>query len=103
MLVHTHTAHVLPPDASQMPMAQAAIPIVPILLLPFIIVFFVVIFPLWLLALGVLGAALGVLRAGASLFHRGRPGVFDAPVASVRRAMHWVMTFGGYFAREKHS
>jgi hypothetical protein len=99
MLVHTHTVHVLPHDAAQIPVAQAALPIVPILLLPFILVFFVIVFPVWLLALGVLALALAALRAGAALFHRGRPGAFDAPIASVQRALQWVMTFGGYFAR----
>ena len=103
MLLHTHTVHVLPPDAPQMPVVQAALPIIPILFLPFILIFFVVVFPVWLVSLGVLGLALVILRGAAAVFHRGRPGVFDAPIASVRRALEWVKTFGGYFVRENNS
>ena len=101
MLLHTHAAQILPHDAPQIPMTQAALPIVPILLLPFILIFFVIVFPIWLLSLGVLGLSLLVLRAMAAVLHRGRPGALDAPIASVTRALTWVKTFGGYFAGGK--
>ena len=99
MLMHTHTVHVLPQDAPQMPMTQAAVPIIPILLAPFILIFFVIVFPVWLLSLGVLGLLLLVLRAAAAVLHRGKPGVLDTPIASVSRAFQWVKTFGGFIDR----
>jgi hypothetical protein len=82
--------------------AQAALPIIPILLFPFILVFFVLVFPLWLVSVAVLSVVLFALRGLAALAHRGKPGALDGPVAGVTRARRWVLTIGGLTDRYMH-
>lgn len=80
--------------------SQASLlPIVPILLLPFILVFFVVVVPLWGAALGVLGLVLLVMRACNGAAKRFGVHALEAPTKSVQRALHWVLTFGGFTER----
>ena len=83
-------------------MVQASLlPIAPILLLPFILIFFVVVVPIWGIALGVIGLVLVVMRALKWLAHRFRVHALDAPTEAVRRALRWVLTFGGFTERGK--
>lgn len=76
--------------------AQAAVPIIPILLLPFAIVFFVLVFPIWLVSAGLLGLVVLVVRGIAAVVHRVKPGALDTPLAATKKAQRWVWTFGGY-------
>lgn len=75
--------------------AATLLPIAPILLLPFILVFFVVVFPLWLLALGVLGLLLVLLRGLAKLGELAGTDALSTAANGVHRAFRWVLTFGG--------
>ena len=77
------------------------LPIAPILLLPFIIIFFVVVFPIWGVSLGVLGLLLLIFRALDALGRAAGVGVFTPVVGGVSRALHWVLTFGGFTERFK--
>ena len=71
------------------------LPIVPILLLPFILVFFVIVFPLWVVALGVLGLLLVLLRGFEWLAHLIGSNAVDGELATMHRVFRWVLTFGG--------
>jgi len=78
-----------------MALGMGLIPIAPILLLPVILVVFVVVFPLWVVALGVVGLIL-VLVKGLDLLARAGGTQALAPVAlGMHRAFRWVLTFGG--------
>jgi hypothetical protein len=77
------------------------LPIAPILLLPFIIVFFVVVFPIWGVALGVLGLLLLLMRAADWLARAAGSTALGGAVEALRRALHWVLTFGGFTERLK--
>ena len=81
--------------------ASVLLPIAPILLLPFILVFFVVVVPIWGIALGVIGLVLVVMRALRWLAQRIGVHALDAPTEGVRRALRWVLTFGGFTERGK--
>jgi hypothetical protein len=73
----------------------ALLPIAPILLLPFIIVFFVLVFPLWVVAVAVLGIALGVARGIEAVLR-----VAGRPVSGrVGSAFHWTLSWGGLAER----
>jgi hypothetical protein len=76
-------------------------PIVPILLLPFVLIFFIVIFPLWGVSLGVLGLLLLVARGLDWTLKKVGIDVFAGVVAGLRRALRWVLTFGGFTERGK--
>ena len=75
--------------------AATLLPIAPILLLPFILVFFVVVFPLWLVALGVLGLLLLILRGLAKLGQLAGTDALTGAAKGMHRAFRWVLTFGG--------
>lgn len=77
------------------------LPIAPILLLPFIIVFFVVVFPLWGISLGVIGLLLLIVRALDAIGRAAGVEAFTPAVALLSRALHWVLTFGGFTERFK--
>jgi hypothetical protein len=72
------------------------LPIVPILLLPFILIFFVIVFPLWALALGVLGLILVLLQGLNWLAKLAGVTALEGAVRGMRRALRWVLTFGGF-------
>jgi hypothetical protein len=76
-------------------------PLVPILLLPFILIFFIVIFPLWGISLGVLGLLLLILRGLDSLLRLIGVDALGGVIAGLRRALRWVLTFGGFTERGK--
>jgi hypothetical protein len=100
VLVVTHEAAVIANQPIHGPMiVEAAVPILPILLLPFILFFFIVIFPIWLVALGVLGLLLLLLRGAAKL----SPSTFDGPAKAMHRAFRWVLTFAGFTERGKNA
>jgi len=82
--------------------AQAALPIIPILLFPFILVFFVLVFPLWLVSLAVLSLVLLVMKGLGAVVHRAKPGALATTLARVERARRWVLTFGGLTDRYTH-
>ena len=103
MIAVAHTTLLTAHAAHAATVAEAAVPILPILLLPFILIFFVVVFPIWMLSLAVLGLILLSLRGLAWLSHRGRPGPFDGPVKAVHRAFRWVLTFAGFTERGKQA
>ena len=75
------------------------LPIAPILLLPFILVFFVVVFPIWGIALAVVGLALLVVKGLDAIARTAQLDIFSGAVASTRRALRWVLTFGGFTDR----
>jgi hypothetical protein len=77
------------------------LPIAPILLLPFIIVFFVVVFPIWGVSLGVVGLVLLILRALDAIGRAAGVNVFAPAVEKTGRALHWILTFGGFTERFK--
>jgi len=79
--------------------SMSLLPIAPIIFLPFILVFFVIIFPIWGAALGVLGLTLLVMRGLGWLAHLAGVTALDAPTEGVRRALRWVLTFGGFTDR----
>ena len=79
------------------------LPIAPILLLPFIIVFFVVVFPIWGVALGVLGLLLLLMRAADWLARTAGITALGGAVDALRRALRWVLTFGGFTERFKET
>ncbi len=81
--------------------SMGLLPIVPILLLPFVLVFFVVVFPIWGVSLGVLGLVLLVMRGMKWLANRAGITALDGATAGVSRALHWVLTFGGFTERMK--
>ena len=76
-------------------------PLVPILLLPFVLIFFIVIFPLWGVSLGVLGLLLLLARGLDWVLKTVGIDAFERVVAQLRRALRWVMTFGGFTERGK--
>ena len=84
-----------------MQLGLGLLPIAPILLLPFIIVFFVVVFPLWGIALGVVGILLLLLRAADWLARAAGSTALGGAVKALRRALRWVLTFGGFTERYK--
>lgn len=69
-----------------------ALPIAPLILLPFALVFFVFVFPLWVVALGVLGLILVIMRGLNAVFR----GALNGPTNGIYRAFRWVLTFGGF-------
>lgn len=78
-----------------MALGMGLIPIAPILLLPVILVVFVIVFPLWVVALGVLGLILVIVK-GLDLLARAAGTQALAPAArAMHRAFRWVLTFGG--------
>jgi hypothetical protein len=79
--------------------ASVLLPIAPILLLPFILIFFVVVVPIWGIALGVIGLVLVILRGLRWVANRVGLHMLDQPTESVGRALHWVLTFGGFTER----
>lgn len=76
-------------------------PVVPLLLLPFVLIFFIVIFPLWGLSLGVLGLLLLILRGLNWILSRVGVTALEGAVTGIRRALRWVLTFGGFTERGK--
>lgn len=76
-------------------------PLIPILLLPFALIFFIVIFPLWGVSLGVLGLLLLIARGLDAAFKKVGIGALGGVVAGLRRALRWVLTFGGFTERGK--
>jgi len=75
------------------------LPIAPILLLPFILVFFVVVFPIWGIALGLVGLALLLVKALDAVARSAQLDILSGAVTSTRRALRWVLTFGGFTDR----
>lgn len=80
-------------------MATQLLPIVPLLLLPFALVFFIVIFPLWGVALGILGLLLLIARGLDAILQKLGVSALGAVVVGLRRALRWVLTFGGFTER----
>jgi hypothetical protein len=76
-------------------------PLIPILLLPFVLIFFIVIFPLWAVALGVLGLSLLIVRGLDAALKAMGVRALDGAVVGLRRALRWVLTFGGFTERGK--
>ncbi|MEO6878174.1 MAG: hypothetical protein ABI205_06800 [Gemmatimonadaceae bacterium] len=77
------------------------LPIVPILLLPFILIFFVIVFPIWVVGLAVLGLILVLIRGLDWLLQKAGSTAMSGAVAGMRRAFHWVLTFGGFAEKLK--
>lgn len=76
-------------------------PFIPLLLLPFVLIFFIVIFPLWGTALGVLGLLLLLTRGLDWLLKLVGVQALGGTVTGLRRALRWVLTFGGFTERGK--
>jgi hypothetical protein len=75
------------------------LPIAPILLLPFILVFFVVVFPIWGVSLGLVGLFLLIMMAIDAIARAAGVDTFAGAVVALRRALRWVLTFGGFTDR----
>lgn len=76
-----------------------ALPVAPIILLPFIVLFFIVIFPLWVVAVAVLGALMGITRALEWTLRSVRLQI-DQPLSGpVSNAFHWTLSWGGLAER----
>jgi hypothetical protein len=75
------------------------VPLVPLLLLPFILIFFIIIFPLWGAALGVLGLLLLIARGLNWMLGKAGVEAMNGVVVGLRRALRWVLTFGGFTER----
>jgi hypothetical protein len=69
--------------------------------LPFVLIFFIVIFPLWGVSLGVLGLLLLIVRGLDSLLRLIGVNALGGSIAAIRRALRWVLTFGGFTERGK--
>ena len=82
-----------------MQLGLGLLPIAPILLLPFILVFFVVVFPLWGVALGLVGLAWLIVKGLDLIARTAQLDTFSGAVVALRRALRWVLTFGGFTDR----
>jgi hypothetical protein len=82
------------------PLHMGLLPIVPMLLLPFVLVFFILVFPLWGAALAILGIVFLLLRGIEALLGAMGKAPANPPSAATYKALHWVLTFGGF--TEKH-
>ena len=78
-----------------MALGMGLIPIAPILLLPVILVVFVVVFPLWVVALGVLGLILVIVKGLDKLAQAAGTRALAPAALAMQRAFRWVLTFGG--------
>lgn len=76
-------------------MGMGLLPIAPILLLPVILVVFVVVFPLWVVALGVVGLILVIVKGLDKLAQLAGTRAFSPLALAIHRAFRWVLTFGG--------
>ena len=82
-----------------MQLGLGLLPIAPILLLPFILVFLVVVFPIWGVALGLVGLVLLIVMALDAIARAAGLDTFSGAVTALRRALRWVLTFGGFTDR----
>jgi hypothetical protein len=78
-----------------MALGMELIPIAPILLLPVILVVFVIVFPLWVIALGVVGLILVIVKGLDKLAQLAGVHALSPPAVAIHRAFRWVLTFGG--------
>jgi hypothetical protein len=80
-------------------MLQMALPVAPIILMPFIVLFFIVVFPLWVVAIAVLGALMGITRGLEAVLRAARVKI-DKPISGpVSNAFHWTLSWGGLAER----
>jgi hypothetical protein len=76
-----------------------ALPVAPIILLPFIVLFFIIIFPLWVVAVAVLGALMGITRGMEWMLRAAGLGVERPLSGPVSNAFHWTLSWGGLAER----
>ena len=70
--------------------AQAAVPIVPILLFPFFLVLFLVVAPIWMLVTGLLSIVIALLSGMALVVHKFAPGAMEqTPVGGINLAVFY--------------